>query len=84
MADEEGPQAPVPQGAHDPPALKDPPPPQNLPPPQNPNVPTIPNALQVVHPTTLHMPPLYWSHFKPEYSGKPNEDEEAHLLRTNK
>ena len=28
----------------------------------------------------LHM---NWSHFKPEYSGKPEEDAEAHLLRTN-
>ena len=24
-----------------------------------------------------------WSHFKPEYSGKPEEDVEAHLLRIN-
>ena len=31
----------------------------------------------------LHMPPLNWSHFKPEYLGKPDEDVEAHLLRTN-
>ena len=29
------------------------------------------------------MPPLNWSHFKPKYSGKPDEDAEAHLLRTN-
>ena len=28
----------------------------------------------------LHM---NWSHFKPEYSGKPEEDIEVHLLRTN-
>ena len=28
------------------------------------------------------MPQLNWSHFKPEFSGKP-EDAEAHLLRTN-
>ena len=26
---------------------------------------------------------MNWSHFKPEYSGKPDEDVEAHLLRTN-
>ena len=25
---------------------------------------------------------LNWSHFKPEFSGKPKEDVEAHLLRT--
>ena len=26
---------------------------------------------------------LYWSHFKPEFSGKPDKDAEAHLLCTN-
>ena len=26
---------------------------------------------------------LNWSHFRPEFSGKPEEDAEAHLLRTN-
>ena len=26
---------------------------------------------------------LNWSHFTPEFSGKPEEDAEAHLLRTN-
>ena len=26
---------------------------------------------------------LNWSYFKPEFSGKPVEDAEAHLLRTN-
>ena len=26
---------------------------------------------------------LNWSHFKPEFSGKPEEDAEVHLLRTN-
>ena len=26
---------------------------------------------------------INWSHFKPEYSGKPEEDVEAHLFRTN-
>ena len=29
---------------------------------------------------TVH---LNWSHFKPEFSGKPDEDAEAHLLCTN-
>ena len=28
----------------------------------------------------LHM---NWSHFKPEFSGKPEEDVEVHLLQTN-
>ena len=26
---------------------------------------------------------MNWSHFKPEFSGKPEEDVKAHLLRTN-
>ena len=26
---------------------------------------------------------LSWSHIKPDFSGKPEEDTEAHLLRTN-
>ena len=30
-----------------------------------------------------HMPQLNWSHFKAEFSGKPEEDAEAHLLRMN-
>ena len=29
------------------------------------------------------MPQLNWSHFKPEFTGKPDEDVEAHLLGTN-
>ena len=29
------------------------------------------------------MPQLNWSHFKPEFAGKPDEDMEAHLLRIN-
>ena len=29
------------------------------------------------------MPPLNWSHFKSKFSGKPDEDAEGHLLRTN-
>ena len=28
-------------------------------------------------------PQLHWSHFKPKYAGKPEEDMEVHLLRTN-
>ena len=27
------------------------------------------------------MPQLNWSYFKPEFSGKPEEDAEVHLLR---
>ena len=29
------------------------------------------------------MPQLNWSHLMPEFAGKPDEDVEAHLLRTN-
>ena len=55
MADEEGPQGPVPQGAQDPSAS------QNLPPPQNPQAPIVPNApqaLEALHLPTLHIPSL--------------------------
>ena len=36
--------------------------------------------LQIAAQQQMHM---NWSHFKPEFSGKPEEDVEAHLLRTN-
>ena len=53
---------------------------------QAPAVPA-PQALQALQPQqptqqVLHIPQLKWSHFKPEFSGKP-EDERAHLLKTN-
>ena len=51
---------------------------QVLQPPQQP--PPQPVQLQQAHQTHMHM---NWSHFKPEYLGKPEEDVEAHLLRTN-
>ena len=35
---------------------------------------------QVIQQQQLHM---NWSHFKPEFSDKPDEDAEANLLRTN-
>ena len=38
------------------------------------------HPLQQAQQVHMHM---NWSHFKPEYSGKPGEDVEAHLLRTN-
>ena len=31
----------------------------------------------------VQIPQLNWSYFKPEFLGKPEEDAEAHLLRTN-
>ena len=53
-------------------------------------------ALPAPHLEQQHVPPpllpqlaeqvnlcMNWSQFKPEYSGKPEEDVDAHLLRTN-
>ena len=57
-----------------------------IPTPQNPQIPIVPNApqaLEVLHLPAPHVPPLNWSHFKPKYSRKQDEDAEAHLLRTN-
>ena len=34
-------------------------------------------------PRAPQRPQLNWSHFKPKFVGKPEEDTEAHLLRTN-
>ena len=48
------------------------------PPPLNP---FLPNALIV--PGAPPRPQLNWSHFKPKFAGKPDEDVEAHLLRMN-
>ena len=42
-----------------------------------------PQAPQALQQPTPHMLPLNWSHFKPKFSGKPDEDAEAHLLKTN-
>ena len=63
-----------------PPALPAPQAPQALQAPvQAPVTPDQPVPKQPI----LHMPQLNWSQFKPEFSGKPEEDAEAHLLRTN-
>ena len=83
MADEESPQAPAPQGAHDPPAPQDPPHPQNPQVPLIPNAPQAPPAPEALHPPAPHVTLLNWSHFKPKYSGKPDKDAEGHLLRRN-
>ena len=80
MADEEGPQAPAAQGVNEPPAPQDPPHPQN---PKIPIVPNAPPALIAPQVPVPHMPQFNWSHFKPEYSGKPHKNAEAHLLRMN-
>ena len=43
--------------------------------------PFFPNALIV--PGAPTRPQLNWSHFKPEFAGKPDKDTEPYLLRTN-
>ena len=48
------------------------------PPPHNPFLPNAPIA-----PGAPQRPQLNWSYCKPEFAGKPEEDAEAHLLRTN-
>ena len=50
-------------------------------PPNQPNQP--PNQVQNLPVAIAHMQQLNWSYFKPEFSGKPEEDAEEHLLRTN-
>ena len=57
-------------------------------PPQDAQVPPAPPPVQVHQPQQQHQPKqfqlqLNWSYFKPEFSGKPEEDVEAHLLHTN-
>ena len=47
----------------------------NPPPARAPQVPQAPQGQQFVH--------LNWPNFKPEFSGKPDGDAEAHLLHTN-
>ena len=49
---------------------------------QAPAVPA-PQTLQQSAQQAQHIPQLNWSHFKPEFSGKPEENAEEHLLRTN-
>ena len=41
-----------------------------------------PNPMQP-QASPVQMPQLSWSYFKPEFSGKPEEDTITHLLRTN-
>ena len=44
---------------------------------------TAPQALQLPAQQAQHVPQLDWSHFMPNFPGKPEEDVQAHLLRTN-
>ena len=43
----------------------------------------VPNEPALAAPQIIHQQVLNWSHFKPEFAGRPEEDVEAHLLRTN-
>ena len=75
------------QPPNNPPNPPNPPPiPPNLPPNlpnQPPNPPAnLPNPMQPQYPP-FQVPQLNWSYFKPEFSGKPEEDAIVHLLRTN-
>ena len=62
--------------------------PPNLPnPPNPPNPPNQPNQANQPNPMDQPNPPqpqlMNWSYFKPEFSGKAEEDAAAHLLKTN-
>ena len=49
---------------------------------EQPQKPNNPNPLSEQPPVPMANNQLNWSHFKPDFSGKPEEDVEAHLLRT--
>ena len=51
---------------------------ENPPAPLNPFMPNAPIA-----PEAPQRPQLNWSHFKPDFAGRPDKDVEAHLLMTN-
>ena len=53
------------------------------PPPSQPVQLPVPSNQPVATQPIQHMPQSNWSHFKPEFVGKPDEDAEAHLLKTN-
>ena len=50
---------------------------------EEPQEPNNPNPLPEHTPIPMANNQLNWSHFKPDFSGKPEEDMEVHLLRTN-
>ena len=56
---------------------------QGVPTPNPPSPPADPAAPQAPQQPGLQLLHLKWSYFKPEFSGKPDEDAEAHLLHTN-
>ena len=56
-------------------------------PPEQPLAPPVQQVQYPVQPVQIQVQPgqplLNWSYLKPEVSGKPEEDAEAHLLKTN-
>ena len=78
------------QPPNNPPNQSNPPPKPSTKPSTKPNLPNQPpnppanppNPMQPQNPPP-QVPQLSWSYFKPEFSGKPEEDVVAHLLRTN-
>ena len=50
---------------------------------EEPEQPNIPNHFSGNPPVPIANQHINWSHFKPDFSGKPEEDAEVHLLRTN-
>ena len=50
---------------------------------EEPQEPNNPNPLPQHPPVPMANNQLNWSHFKPDFLGKPEEDTEVHLLRTN-
>ena len=57
--------------------------PKNVPAPNSPPPTADPEVLQAPQQPAQPVIHVNWSHFKPEFSGKPDEDAEAHLLCTN-
>ena len=51
--------------------------------PEEPDQPNNPNPLPEKPPIPMANNHLIWSHFQPDFSVKPEEDTEAHLLKTN-
>ena len=56
---------------------------QGVPAPNHPAPPADPAVPQAPQQTGQQLVHLNWSHFKPEFPGKPDEDAETHLLSTN-
>ena len=76
MADAGSPVPPAPKAPQT--SLAPQPPTQPVQPPVSPAQPILTQPIQ-----PFHVPQLNWSHFKPEFAEKPEEDAEVHFLRMN-